>query len=57
VKDKKIAHTDVKCFFFNSGKNEEPITVSRITIDKYGMLDYWPEGFFDETEKSLMRLV
>jgi predicted ATPase len=57
VKDNLIPHTDIGCFFFNTGKNEEPPMVNHISIDKYGMLDYWPDGFFDETEKSLMRLV
>ena len=61
IKDRKISHTDVKCFFFKSGewdgKNEDPVTVERIEIDEYGMLDYWPDGFFDETEKNLQRLI
>ena len=61
VKNKKISHTDVKCFFFQSGKwdgiNEDPATVIPIEIDEFGMIDYWPEGFFDETEKSLQQLI
>jgi predicted ATPase len=57
VKKKKILHTDVKCFFFEAGKNEEPVTVHHVEIDEYGMVDYWPDGFFDETEKSLQRLL
>jgi len=61
VKEKKIPYTDVKCFFFKSGswdgKNEEPVTVENIEIDEHGMVDYWPDGFFDETEKSLQRLI
>ncbi|MDR2447354.1 MAG: DUF3696 domain-containing protein [Treponema sp.] len=57
VKNKKIPCGDVRCFFFKAENNEAPVTVSRISIDEYGMMDYWPEGFFDETEKSLMILV
>jgi predicted ATPase len=57
IKNKKIPHDDVRCFFFKAENNEVPVTVNRISIDEYGMMDYWPEGFFDETEKSLMRLV
>jgi len=61
VKNKKIPHTDVKCFFFKSGswdgKNEDPVSVENIEIDEHGMVDYWPDGFFDETEKSLQRLI
>jgi predicted ATPase len=57
VKEKKIRPEDVKCFFFESKDNEKPTIVNRISIDKYGMMNYWPEGFFDETEKSLMQLI
>jgi predicted ATPase len=61
VKEKIIPHTDLKCFYFKSGSwdstNEDPSTVDRIEIDAHGMLDFWPEGFFDETEKSLQRLI
>jgi predicted ATPase len=57
VKNKKIPHNEVRCFFFKTEDGKEPATVSRISIDEYGMMDYWPEGFFDESEKSLMRLV
>ena len=61
VKEKIIPHTDAKCFFFKSGswdgKNEDPVTVENIEIDEHGMVDYWPDGFFDETEKSLQRLI
>jgi len=61
IKDKKIDHADVKAFFFKKDStddsNEEPVTVESPDIDEHGMLDFWPEGFFDETEKNLMRLI
>jgi predicted ATPase len=61
IKEKMIPHTDVKCFYFKAGSwdgtNEASSTVDRIEIDKYGMVDFWPEGFFDETERSLQRLI
>jgi predicted ATPase len=57
VKNKKIPCGDARCFFFKAQNNEAPVMVSRISIDEYGMMDYWPDGFFDETEKSLMILV
>jgi predicted ATPase len=57
AKNKKIPCGDVRCFFFKAENNEASVTVSRISIDEYGMMDYWPDGFFDETEKSLMLLV
>jgi len=57
VKEGLLSHTEVKLFFFKADNSGVPATVERVFIDKHGMLDYWPDGFFDETEKSLMRLV
>ena len=61
IKDKKIPHTDVKSFFFRTGiwdgKSEAPVNVECLDIDEHGMLDFWPEGFFDESEKNLQRLI
>jgi predicted ATPase len=62
IKEKIIPNTNVKGFFFKSGDcdktNEKaPSTIENIEIDEHGMLDYWPDGFFDETEKSLLKLI
>jgi predicted ATPase len=61
VKDSKIAPENINCYFLQTDndekRDEKPVVVNRISIDKHGMMDYWPDGFFDETEKSLMHLV
>lgn len=57
VKEKKLSHTNVKCYFFKSDKGDFPAIVENLSIDKHGMLDYWPDGFFDESEKNLMQLI
>lgn len=43
--------------YFTKDFNTETSDVLSIFTDKYGMLDNWPKGFFDETEQTLMRLL
>lgn len=43
--------------YFVKNNKEEVSEVNSIFIDKYGMLDVWPEGFFDESERNIMRLL
>ena len=52
-----IASTEVKIFYFNQ-QHTSPYRhfVLEPAIDDEGMLDDWPEGFFDEWEKALMDL-
>jgi predicted ATPase len=57
VKEGKLFHSDAKCFFFMVDGSDDPATVERVSIDRFGMLDHWPRGFFDESEKSLLRLI
>jgi predicted ATPase len=57
VKEGKISHTNVKCYFFKSNEENFSTIVEGLSIDKHGMLDYWPDGFFDESEKNLMKLI
>lgn len=57
VKDTKVPDADVIFHYFQKNKDEDTSTVTSIFTDKYGMLDNWPEGFFDETEKTLLRLI
>jgi predicted ATPase len=59
VKNGILPPDDVKCFFFAGGDKEknEPANVRDIYIDRHGMMDYWPDGFFDETEKNLLDLL
>ncbi|MDR1533489.1 MAG: DUF3696 domain-containing protein [Planctomycetota bacterium] len=57
VKEGKLPPPDVKFYFFNSGNCDTPTVVEQIAMDRHGMMERWPDGFFDETEKNLLRLV
>lgn len=60
VKDQIIPHDQVLIHFFNNdiyGDNENSCQVTTPNIDKYGGVDYWPEGFFDQSEKDVYRLM
>lgn len=56
IKEKKITPNDVIFHFFTKDKASEESEALAIFADQHGMLDKWPEGFFDESEKTLMRL-
>jgi predicted ATPase len=57
VKEGNLPHENLQCYFFKADDKDAPANVERLTIDEHGMLDHWPDGFFDETEKNLMRLI
>jgi predicted ATPase len=44
VKEGSLANSDVSIYFFKKSNNENPTNVTKLEIDKYGMLDHWPEG-------------
>jgi hypothetical protein len=53
IKDGKRACSDFNIIFF-PGKEKKLI---EIKIDKNGHIDNWPDGFFDENEKALLKLI
>lgn len=57
VKDKHLSPDDTSFYFFTYDFDAEKTTVERPLIDEYGMFDEWPDGFFDETEKVLGKLI
>jgi len=57
VKEGKLSPQDAKFYFFRHNNSEKPAIVEDIKIDEHGMMDHWPDDFFDESEKSLMRLI
>lgn len=60
VKEKIIAAEKTKFLFFDREKNEEGNITSKIDsplLNNNASFDDWPEGFFDETEKSIYRLL
>ena len=56
VKDAEIKPDDVSLLFF-SGCTADGNGVNHTPIDKLGQIKYWPEGFFDQSEKDLYRLL
>lgn len=59
IKEKIITPPKTTFLFFkNNNKGENcKSSVEQPKIDEHGFFDEWPEGFFDETEKALMRLL
>jgi predicted ATPase len=57
VKEKVLPCDDVNFYFFRAAEDDIPTTMQKLTLDEHGMLEYWPDGFFDETEKNLMHLI
>jgi predicted ATPase len=51
----KLRPEDVQLNFFERWAKEEDIITKVVSpvIDQNGRIDYWPDGFFDEWEKSL----
>ena len=59
VHDRKIKPEDVQLHYFERVE-KDGIAVSQVTspnIDKNGRIDRWPDGFFDEWDKSLEALL
>ena len=63
VKDKKLEAKDSVIFFFKTIQPDGIVdsvpyaVVEELHADEYGMINNWPEGFFDETEKNLLKLI
>jgi len=59
LKDRIVDPEDVKVFYLErdkEGKQHSSIVKSP-EIDENGRLDFWPEGFFDEWDKQLEKLL
>ena len=52
VKNKIIKPENISIKYFDENYN-----LHNPEIDSDGRIDYWPEGFFDQTEKDLMELI
>ena len=51
VKDNKLPADQVAIHFFQP-RSEGSTQVSSPTMDSYGNIDYWPEGFFDQFDRD-----
>lgn len=50
--DKEIKQENISIYFF-----DKDFSIKHLTIDEYGQIPDWPEGFFDLQEKQLMRIM
>lgn len=57
VKDGELDRNDTAFYFFRYDFDAEKTEVENPIIDSNGFFDEWPDGFFDEAEKSLARLL
>ncbi len=57
VHDGKISPDDVQLHFFQRREQDGHVEVISPQIDRDGRLDQWPDGFFDEWDKSLEALL
>ncbi|MEQ8538368.1 MAG: DUF3696 domain-containing protein [Coleofasciculus sp. D1-CHI-01] len=55
----KLEPNDVQLHYFDRKEKDRQIYTEVISprIDQNGRIDYWPDGFFDEWDKSLMTLL
>lgn len=58
VKERKISPDDVYLNFVERAScNEHSSTIKKPRIDVDGRINFWPDGFFDEWDKSLGKLL
>jgi predicted ATPase len=59
VKENIAQPEEVKFFFFNRDKNTNThaSVITSPEIDADGRIDFWPEGFFDEWDRQLEKLL
>jgi predicted ATPase len=60
VHRRKLKHEDVQLYYLERQKiGTDKFTTEVVSprIDKYGRIDKWPDGFFDQMEKDLMELM
>ncbi|MBU0663373.1 MAG: DUF3696 domain-containing protein [Proteobacteria bacterium] len=57
VKDGLLRAKDSVFYYFAHNFEEDYTSIETPTIDEFGMFDEWPNGFFDESEKNLGRLL
>ena len=57
VHDGKLFPEDVQLHYFQRNPQDGQAHVTSPRIDRNGRIDQWPDGFFDEWEKSLGTLL
>lgn len=57
IKNKILKSQNATFYYFHYDFKEERTFVKQPVIDEDGFFDEWPDGFFDETEKNLERIL
>lgn len=57
AKEEDIDFKDIVIQYMKYNVKEKTSENIPIYVDEYGMLDEWPEGFFDQNEKNLLELL
>lgn len=57
AKKRLVKPDDVALHFFHRGNGAQSTTVTTPYLDENGRLDQWPDGFFDEWENGLAKLL
>ena len=57
VKNGVLPAKGIACYLFAYDFDQDVAEVSSPLLDDQGMFDEWPEGFFDEAERNLERLL
>lgn len=57
VKNKIIESQNAAFYYFHYDFEQERTFIKQPIIDNEGFFDEWPDGFFDETEKNLERIL
>lgn len=57
VKNKLLKADNTSFYYLKYNFDEERSVVLKPEIDEEGFFDEWPDGFFDETEKNLERIL
>lgn len=55
VKDGLISNDELRLHFFSTPKGDQH-GVTTLHVDGRGSIDYWPKGFFDQSESDLLKL-
>lgn len=59
VKTKSVQHDDVGLFYFSRDPDDprHDVKITSISVDRHGKINPWPNGFFDDAEKILFKLL
>jgi len=57
IKERGVAPERIAMYYFQRSMNDHLVEIARIRVDEKGKILDWPEGFLDEWNNSLFRLI